>query len=123
MSKPTKVRLVCTECFKKLEGEAFLVPVVKQKKTRADYTEALKLISEYKRLFVRQISPEEPILNMGLCLNMARKQIERLGYDRIRQLLSAYLASDDVFYKTNAYSITLFLADNTINKLNVFTQR
>lgn len=122
-AEKNKVRLVCTECYKKLEGEAFMVPVVKPKKTKADYSEAMKLIFQYKKLFKQQISPEEPILNMGLCLNMAKKQIDLLGYDRVRQLLDAFLASDDKFYKENAYSISLFLADSIINRLNVFTQR
>ena len=121
--KPQKIKLVCSECYKKLEGEAFMVPVVKPRKTKADYSEAMKLVFEYKRLFKEHISPEEPILNMGLCMNMAKKQIDLLGLDRVRVLLMAYLDTDDKFYKDNAYSLTLFLSDNIINRINVFTQR
>lgn len=124
MAKTTRsVRLVCTECFKKLEGEAFMIPKEKKKKTSAEVSEALSLISEYKSLFVQGISPEQPILNTALCINMASKQIKLLGLERVRTLLHAYLSSDDKFYKDCVYSLTLFLSDNTINKLNVLTPR
>lgn len=120
MARIPKIKLVCAECYKRLEGEAFIVPAVASK-VKADYSESKKLVSEYSSLFVTNISPELPIFNYGLVMKMAKKQIDRLGLARMRQLLNAYLSSDDEFYKKNAYSITLFLADNTINRLNVFT--
>jgi len=124
MTKTTRaVRLVCTECFKKLEGEAFMIPKVKKTKTKAEAIEALSLITEYKKLFMQQISPEEPILNTGLAINMASKQIQLLGIERVRTLLHAYLNSDDKFYKDCVYSFTVFLSDTIINKLNVLTPR
>ena len=85
------------------------------------HAEAINLITLYKTLFKEKVSEVVPIFNMGQAIKMARQRIATLGEERMTQLLSAYLESEDKFYKENVYSITCFLSEKVVNKLNLTT--
>jgi len=118
----TRVKLVCAHCYKQLLDDAFVIEEEKKKKETPKVQDALRLIFYYKKQFVALISNKEPIFNQAMCISLARKHITNLGYDRVKTLMDAYLKSDDKFYQDNAYSLSLFLSDNVINKFNIFVQ-
>ncbi len=92
------------------------------RKPAPHHAEAIELITLYTDLFTKHKSSTKPMFNMGAAIKLARQRIGILGLDRMKELLYAYLGSDEQFYRDNVWSITCFLSEKVVNKLNLLTQ-
>lgn len=89
--------------------------------------EADVLLARYLTLYGKYIDTEKPvpIFNKGAYLSLVVPHLKRkeLGLKRLLELLEAYIASDDLLYHNNAWSITCFLSAKTLHKLNATTPK
>lgn len=76
------------------------------------------LFVSYRKKFLDKISDKPPIFQWGACERNARAPMRQLGLNKMKELLDKYFASNDDLYKSNAYSLSCFLSQKTLHKLN-----
>lgn len=86
------------------------------------HTQVIELFDFYKSKFNEGISDKSPIFNWATCEKLSRPHIKKLGLERMKELVSAYLESDDQFYKKNGWDLQTFLTARIINALHVNTK-
>ena len=75
------------------------------------------LFDFYKQLFLKVISDEPPYFAWGKCERLAKPLIRQYGTERLKNMLKAYLDSNDNFYKKANWGLDVFLSSAVINSL------
>jgi hypothetical protein len=71
----------------------------------------------YSELFASSYPDKTPIVQWDICQKLARPYIEKLGVEKMKELLRIYFNSDDKFYLKVGHSLTTFLSANIIHGL------
>ena len=82
------------------------------------HQDVVSLFDFYKSQYSKDVSPQEPIFNWGLCEKLAKPYVKALGLERVKELVLDYLSKDNEFYKKNAWDLPTFLSAKVINILN-----
>lgn len=82
------------------------------------HLQIIELFDLYKEVFTQKVSSTPPIFNWGMCEKLAKPWVKSLGLERMKELLTIYLSSDNKFFKENAYSLSCFLSTNILHRLN-----
>lgn len=86
------------------------------------HKEIIELINYYKELYIKHISPKEPIISWAKCIKLTKPYLKKLGLPRMKALVEAYLASENKFYRENTWNLELFLKTTVINQLHQLTK-
>jgi len=87
------------------------------------YEQSQELMKEYQALYKKHIKETgEPYFSDKAYLKLVFPPLRKLGLERMKQLLNAYIGANDNIYKENVWSISCFLSYKTINKLNTITK-
>ena len=88
-------------------------------KDNKEYKEEEDFLYHYLEEYKEKIGPQLPIYSKRIILPKIESYAELFGgYEKLRTLLKVYLDKEDKFYRTNKWSLTLFLTENVLNKLN-----
>ena len=87
-------------------------------KSETPFLEVKELFDYYLDQYQKKISNKKPLFNWGACTKLVKPHLKTLGLQRLKELLDAYLNSNDKFYKDNAYSLSCFLSIKILHKLH-----
>lgn len=75
------------------------------------------VISEYTSLYLKHIGSVIPYTNKAIVYRNMSDPLKHYGLPRLLELLEAYLASNDKYFRAEKWGILTFLAMRTLNKL------
>lgn len=81
------------------------------------HIQVVDLFTLYKQMFLELISDEPPHFAWGKCEKLAKPLIRKYGQERMKDMLTAYLHTEDPFYRKSNWGLEVFLASSTINAL------
>ena|SRR3990167_9292805 len=93
-----------------------------RKKEDASLQEDLKskeFLAHYFDRYKKRIGDKLPVHSERIILPKIEATAELFGgYEKLKELLEIYFDKDDKFYKENKWTLTCFLSENILNKLN-----
>ena len=81
------------------------------------HLKVIELFSFYKQSFLKVISDEPPHFAWGKCEKLVKPLIRQYGLERMKDMVSAYINSDNKFYKEANWGLEVFLSSAVINAL------
>ena len=75
------------------------------------------LIGLYTQLYLKYIGKTIPYTNRALVYRNMAEPLKHYGLPRMKELLEAYIASNDNYYRNEKWNILVFLSMRTLNKL------
>lgn len=81
--------------------------------------ESKEFLAHYFKRYKELIGDKLPVHSDRIILPRIESTAELFGgYEKLKELLEKYLEKDDKFYKDNKWTLTCFLSENILNKLN-----
>ncbi len=91
-------------------------------KGEKSHLEVKELFDYYAAEFGQKVTSEtKPIFNWGQCEKLAKPLIKKIGLERMKKLIDAYLVKD-AFYEKNGWGLQVFLSGTIIHALNAKTK-
>mgnify|MGYP001566966490 CR=1 FL=1 len=99
---------------------------IKNKDTSTAHKDAVALIDYFKEQYQNTISSngeEYKVNNWGRWIKAFKQISKDYTVKRTKELIDAYFNSNDKFYKSNAWSMNMFVNEGVLNKLNQTVKR
>jgi len=124
LAKPTT-----TKKSMKIYAESDEVPTIKEgdptpvkgprnrKHSESSIKDMDALIGLYTQLYLKYIGKTIPYTNRALVYRNMAEPLKHYGLPRMKELLEAYIASNEHYYRNEKWNILVFLSMRTLNKL------